>query len=366
LIDMKRLALIGCGRIAQHHARAISHCSHLNLVAVCDLNPSLVSDFSNLYDVEGFTNYHEMLNRLEIDVVAIITPSGIHYEHVKSILSIYHKDVIVEKPTFLKVSHVTEAYRLAQSLGLSIFPIFQNRFNNAVQRVYSGLQSGELGDIVSVNISVKWCRTQKYYDLSPWRGTFALDGGCLSNQGIHHIDLITYLCGSVCKVSSSHKTLGSLIEVEDTAVAHFELSTGAVGSLEITTAARPNDFEATLSLVCSNGIAKIGGVAVNELQIYTPDSASCIDFSEDFSSSIYGNGHLKLYESIERSYLDTSEHYLIPLQDVVSTISLLNSFYLSHSSGASVNPLLNQDSPLLGNDQKELYDMYRTPYSPPY
>lgn len=61
-----------------------------------------------------------------------------------------------------------------------------------------------------------------------------------------------------------------MIQVEDTAAAALEFSGGAIGTLEVTTAARPIDYEASLSLVCENGLAQIGGIAVNQLQVYTP------------------------------------------------------------------------------------------------
>ena len=128
-----------------------------------------------------------------------------------------------------------------------------------------------------------------------------MDGGCLTNQGIHHIDLFGSLGGEVARVSAVHATLGADIEVEDTATASIEFENRAVGALEITTAARPIDFEASLSLVCENGLAQIGGIAVNELQIYTPDPGACAANSEDFSGNVYGFGHVKLYEEIVAS-----------------------------------------------------------------
>ena len=120
-----------------------------------------------------------------------------------------------------------------------------------------------------VNVRVRWCRPDRYYNLAAWRGTFSQDGGALTNQGIHHVDLIRYLFGEVDSVSATMKTLGSKIEVEDSVVATFNLKNGAIGSLEITTAARPIDYEASISVLCSKGMSQIGGLAVNELQVFS-------------------------------------------------------------------------------------------------
>ena len=104
--------------------------------------------------------------------------------------------------------------------------------------------------------------------MSPWRGTYSHDGGALTNQGIHHVDLLRYLFGEVSYVNCQMKTLGSKIEVEDTVVATFGFKNGAVGTLEITTAARPIDYEASVSILGSKGMAQIGGIAVNKLEVF--------------------------------------------------------------------------------------------------
>ena len=106
--------------------------------------------------------------------------------------------------------------------------------------------------------------------MSQWRGTYSHDGGALSNQGIHHIDLLRYLGGEIDSVNCTMRTLGAT-EVEDTAIASIKYRDGSVGTLEVTTAARPDDFEASLSIVGSEGLVQLGGVAVNMLEIFSPD-----------------------------------------------------------------------------------------------
>ena len=66
-------------------------------------------------------------------------------------------------------------------------------------------------------------------------GNFSHDDGVLTNQGIHHIDLLRYLGGEVKKVFCKMKTFGSKIQVEDTATATLEFINGAVGTIEVTT-----------------------------------------------------------------------------------------------------------------------------------
>lgn len=359
-----RVAIIGCGRVSGHHCRSITQTDGVELVAVCDLVMEKAQAYHEQFGAKAYDNYYRMLaENPQINTVAIITPSGMHYEHVLDIISHFKKNVIVEKPTFMKPSQVKDAYARAAAAGVQLFAVFQNRHNLAVKRVREGLARGELGKLRSVSVRVRWCRPQRYYDLAPWRGTFAMDGGCLTNQGIHHIDLLKLLGGKIKRVSSTHKTLGADIEVEDTATAAIEFESGAVGALEITTAARPIDYEASISLVCENGLAQIGGIAVNELQTYTPDPAACAANSEDFSGNVYGHGHVKLYEEIA-AFFQQGKPFPVDQTDTLSTIQLLNAFYVADETQNWVTVAVAGDSTRLGRPDEKLASLYTTALPP--
>jgi len=356
-----KVAIIGCGRVSGHHCRSILQTDGAELVGVCDLVAEKAALYRDQFGARAYGDYHRMLSENpQINAVAIITPSGMHFEHAMDIIARYHKHIIVEKPTFMKPSQVTEAYGQAAAAGVQIFPVFQNRNNMAVQRVLRGVTQGELGRVRTAAVRVRWCRPQRYYDLAPWRGTFSMDGGCLTNQGIHHIDLLRNLGGEVSRVCGIHRTLGARIEVEDTATASFVFESGAIGTLEITTAARPIDYEASLSLVCENGLAQLGGIAVNELQIYTPDPGACAPSSEDFSGNVYGYGHVKVYEELV-AFFRQGCPYPVTYEDTLATIRLLNSFYIADEIGEWVDVATAGDSARLGRADEQLANLYRTP-----
>jgi UDP-N-acetyl-2-amino-2-deoxyglucuronate dehydrogenase len=354
------LGIIGCGRVSGHHCRSLRAAPGISLAAVCDLVPAKAEAYGVEFNVPHFTNYHEMFRRVpEINTVAIITPSGMHFEHAMDVMRRYRKNIVVEKPTFMRPSQLLEAYAAADRLGLQVFPVFQNRYNRAVQRVLRALRDGELGEIRVVAVRVRWCRPQRYYNLSPWRGTFAQDGGALTNQGVHHVDLLRFLGGQVAEVNASMRTLGADIEVEDTAIGTFRYPTGAVGLLEVTTAARPDDFEASISFVCEKGLAQIGGIAVNELQIFTPDPSSCSEWSEDFAD-LYGNGHVQIYRHIAEFFC-SGEPYPIRRDDALGTLRLLHAFYRSDEAGGWIAVDSEGESPRLGRPDETLANLYRTP-----
>lgn len=357
-----RVAVIGCGRVSGHHCDSIVKVDGVELVAICDLIEEKAANYGKKYHVPYFLNYREMFRALpQINTVAVITPSGMHFEHATEIMQRYRKHLIVEKPTFIRPSQVVAAYALAADLGLHIFPVFQNRYNLAVQRVRQALQDGELGAIRIVAVRVRWCRPTRYYDLAPWRGTYSQDGGALTNQGIHHVDLLRHLGGELRQVTAVMRTLGADIEVEDTVVATMTYRNQAVGDLEVTTAARPDNYEASISFVCEKGLAQIGGIAVNELQIFTPEPAACAAWSEDFSGCVYGNGHLEMYRDIS-AFFTRNVPYPVHRDDCLNTIKLLHAFYRAHEEGQWVEVDSPGEFDRLGEANEALANLYRTPF----
>jgi UDP-N-acetyl-2-amino-2-deoxyglucuronate dehydrogenase len=355
-----RVALIGCGRVAGHHLRSIAEVDGGEIVAVCDLAEDKAKAYGDQYRIPYFTNYHEMLTKVSgIDVVAIITPSGMHFEHGLEVMRRYRKHLIVEKPTFMRPEQAQAAYDTAADLGLRIFPVFQNRHNKSVQRVRRAIEAGELGDIQIMAVRVRWCRPQRYYDLSPWRGTFSHDGGALSNQGIHHVDLLRYLGGEVKRVNATMRTLGADIPAEDTVVGTMTYASRTVGVLEVTTAARPDDFEASLSIVGSKGLAQLGGWAVNDLQVFTPDPAACAEWTEKIPDA-YGFGHRTVYRNVVAD-LREGTPFPVNRDDCLNSLKLLHAFYRSDEAGGWVDVDSTEQSTRLGMPDDKISNLYRTP-----
>ena len=361
-----KIAIIGCGRIAGHHCQAIAKTKGAKLIAVCDIDTVRASEYGEVFKIPVFKDYNEMLkNREDIDTLVIATPSGMHYEHAIDIMGTYKKNIVVEKPTFMQPTQLDSAVKMAEKNNVYIYPVFQNRYNKAVKRVEKALKNDELGSLITLSVRLRWCRPQRYYDLAPWRGTFSHDGGALTNQTIHHVDLMRHLGGPIKRVNSVMKTLGAKIEVEDTTVGTIEYQSGALGTLESTTAARPDDFEASISLVCTKGMAQIGGIAVNELQIFTPEPEACAQNSEDFlgikgHGAVYGYGHLSMYRDIV-AHAKNNKMFPISYNDAFETLKLLHAFYRSDEIGDWVLVSENIESSRLGQADENISALYRSP-----
>jgi UDP-N-acetyl-2-amino-2-deoxyglucuronate dehydrogenase len=353
------VAIIGCGRVAGHHARAIAAHPGLHLVAVADLKPERLAALPSADAAARFTNYHEMLEQHpEVHLVAVITPSGMHYEHALDAVRLYGKHVVIEKPVVMTPAQGDALGRAARAANVQLFPVHQYRFNRCVQRILSAVRSGELGNIALATVRQRWCRPQQYYDRDPWRGTFALDGGCCTNQGIHHLDMLRYLAGEVRRVNAVMKTFNAEIEVEDTAAATLEFESGALGVVEITTAARPRDYESSLSIVGTKGTAMLGGWATDKLVTFSPKPSDEQEYSDSFPDA-YGFGHGDIYGAAYDTILRAGRP-AVEFEDACRTVRLLHALYASAERGTWVDLDTQPKSERLGRSNEALARIYRT------
>lgn len=235
-----RFAIVGCGNIGGLHAEVISSLPEAQLVAVCDSRPESAKRLAERYGVKWYTDYQDMICRNDVDVVNICTPSGAHLEPAVA-AAVAGKHVICEKPLEVTVERADRIISACDASGVHLAAILPLRFTPAARLAHQAIQQGRLGRPVLGEVSLKWWRTQEYYDAGGWRGTWALDGGgALMNQAIHRVDLLQWLLGPVESVCAATGILAhERIEVEDLAVGIARLRTGALGSLVASTATQP-------------------------------------------------------------------------------------------------------------------------------
>ncbi|MBK7907717.1 MAG: Gfo/Idh/MocA family oxidoreductase [Gemmatimonadetes bacterium] len=195
-----------------------------------------------------FGDMHAMMRQAPVDVVAVLTESGLHAEHVLA-LAPYGRHVVVEKPMALTLADADAMIRACAEADARLFVVKQNRFNVPVVKLREALDPSRFRKMVLGTVRVRWCRPQSYYDQDAWRGTWALDGGVLTNQASHHVDLLEWMLGDVESVFAMSTTRLAKVETEDTAVVTLRFANGALGVIEATTAARPRDLEGSLSLL---------------------------------------------------------------------------------------------------------------------
>lgn len=232
-------AIIGCGVIAPNHAEGIVHTPNARLVAVVDIVEEKARSFAQRYNCDWYLDYKEMLDRPDIDIVNICTPSGLHPEMAIEAMK-RGKHVITEKPMAITLDQADAMISASKEYNRKLACIFQRRTQNVFKKIKEVVSQGAIGKLVLGDAYMKYFRSQAYYDSGDWRGTWALDGGgALMNQGIHCIDLMQWIMGEVGSVFAYTRTLARRIEVEDTAVSVLEYKNGAIGVIEGTTSVVP-------------------------------------------------------------------------------------------------------------------------------
>jgi predicted dehydrogenase len=235
------------------------------VVAVCDIVREKADGLAKALSTESVYRYEDLLEK-DIGVVIVLTESGKHYEHARTGLEA-GKHVIVEKPAALLPDEIVANEKLAAGKGLMFSVVHQNRFNPAMRMLKKTFNKGRFGKMVLGTIRLRWCRYQEYYE-DGWHGTWKMDGGVINQQAIHHLDALQWVCGPIEKVAAVQANALNKLEAEDTTVASVKFCNGALGVIEATTAARPDDFEASISVVGEGGIAVIGGIALNKIETW--------------------------------------------------------------------------------------------------
>jgi predicted dehydrogenase len=241
-MDTIGCAIVGCGMIARFHIRALAEVPHTRVVALMDQIPDAAQKLaeSSGLNCTAYTELKPMLDRDDVGIVIVSTPSGAHMESAVAAAEA-GKHVVVEKPLEVTVERCDQIIGACDKNGVKLCTIFPSRFADANGALKAAVDAGRFGRLTLGETTCKWWRTQEYYDKGGWRGTWKLDGGgALMNQAIHNVDLLLWIMGPATHVTAFTATLAhERIEVEDTAVACLRFANGALGVIEATTSVHP-------------------------------------------------------------------------------------------------------------------------------
>ena len=338
---MLKFALVGCGRIAKRHSEllGLNQINNASLVAVCDIIEEKAKKIGQQFNVPYYTDMDTMMKNENIDVVSVLTESGYHAKHVIS-LTKYGKHIVVEKPMALTLDDADKMIQVCDENNVKLFVVKQNRFNVPIVKLREAIESKRFGKLVLGTIRVRWSRNQEYYDQDSWRGTWAMDGGVLTNQASHHIDLLEWMMGDVESVFAKSTTALVDIEAEDTAIVTLNFRNGALGIIEATTAVRPKDLEGSISILGAKGTVEIGGFAVNKMLHWNfQDKQESDDkVMEKYSvnpPNVYGFGHQAYYEHVVDS-INNNQAQLVDGLVGRKSLELITAIYESIETGREV------------------------------
>ena len=348
-----KYALIGCGRISPNHIAA-AKANNLEISGICDINPQNMRDKIlkfELASIHTYTDYKEMLEKEQPDLVAITTESG---KHAAIALDCIEAgcNIIIEKPIALSLADADEIVRRGHEKGVKVCANHQNRFNKSVQKIRDAVDKGRFGKMFYGTAHIRWSRDWEYYSRADWRGTWAQDGGALMNQCIHNIDLLRWMMGNEIDtvIGMTDKQNHDYIEAEDMGIALVKFKNGSYGIIEGTTNVYPKNLEETLYLFGQKGTIKAGGTSVNRIEEWRfsdqlDDPEEVMRRFHENPPNVYGFGHIPLYADMIDAIINDREPYVTG-EDGRRALELVLAIYKSAAEGVPVKLPLHECSTL--------------------
>lgn len=357
------VAITGCGVIGRTHAVALQAFPEVRIVALVDAIPAASESLADFIEKKGgprppqFTTLQEAFGAVDIDLVALATPSGLHIQQGLEVLAA-GKHVVIEKPLDVDLTRAQEieaAAKEAAGKGIVASVISQHRFDQSSVAVADAVAQGRFGRLTSAIASVAWWRSQGYYDSGDWRGTWSMDGGgALMNQGVHTVDLLLWFMGRPVEIHAHTARLAhERIEVEDTAVATITFENGGLAVLHATTAAYPG-LTVRVQLMGSEGSAVVdndrlqyfhskdaggesadmglqggGNQAEEELAKHPEEDYKAAD------PTVYPAGHVRQYRDILAA-IAGGRQAGVTVSDAVNALAAVRSVYVSATLGQPV------------------------------
>lgn len=256
--------------MGNEHLKILAQKPGVCVVGVCDHRPERARRMGEAHHLPFWTDYAAFLEEARPDVVHICSPTGYHAD--QGLLAAERGvHILCEKPLDIDLSKVDRLIAACDKNRVQLGCIFQKRASAAIQAVQRAIAEGRMGRLISCSISVKWWRSQSYYDKDDWRGTWLLDGGAFANQGIHSLDLMVWMAGPVVEVEYAHlETAMHRMEAEDFGIAVVRFENGARGTIEITTCCRP-DLATRLEVYGTKGAAAFDDAQVTRFGIEGQD-----------------------------------------------------------------------------------------------
>lgn len=306
-----RFAIVGCGRIAGRHKEHINN--NGMLVATCDTVRERADSFAEPFDAKAYDSVEEMLKQqaAQIDVVSVCSPNGLHAAHAIAALKA-GCHVLCEKPMGLTASECGEMIQAAERANRRLFVVKQNRFNPPVAAVKKAIDEGKLGRIYSVALNCFWNRNPDYYLNDPWKGSNALDGGCLYTQFSHFIDLLYWMVGDVVQAHAFADNFchQQTVDFEDCGVAALRFRNGALGTVNFTINSFKKNMEGSLTIFAEKGTLKIGGQYLNELEYQQIEDYEISGLPEGKPANQYGHyvGSMSNHDEVYANLVDVLRH----------------------------------------------------------
>ncbi|MGJ4940733.1 Gfo/Idh/MocA family protein [Bradyrhizobium sp. HKCCYLS1011] len=194
---MRKLSgvLIGCGAIAREHLTALAELDNVEVSGVCDISSARAEAMAERFQVPKFyTNHRDLLDELKPDLVHITTPPASHLPIAMDCLE-RGLNVFCEKPMTVQYADFCLLKDKAIAKGTMLMENQQNRFHSSVRRILQLIETGELGDVLDVQICLSLNITgpnSAYTDMNAPHFGMTLPGGVIGDF-LPHIAYLAYM-----------------------------------------------------------------------------------------------------------------------------------------------------------------------------
>jgi predicted dehydrogenase len=187
--------LIGCGAIAREHLTALADLENVEVGAVCDLSAARAEATAERFGVaKWFTDYEQLLDQSQPDLVHITTPPSSHFQIAKTCLA-RRLNVLCEKPVTTDYEQFKPLKQLALDNGCVFLENQNLRYHSSIKSMQEMLSAGEFGDLIDVQIFFALNLVgagSPYIDANASHFGLALKGGVIGDF-LTHIAYLTYL-----------------------------------------------------------------------------------------------------------------------------------------------------------------------------
>jgi predicted dehydrogenase len=198
------IGIIGCGKVAfERQLPALHLLPMAQVVAAADPDLCRVQKLCDQYTVpHHYTDYRELIQNPQVDVVAVLTPTGTHAEIGLAVMEA-NKHLFMEKPLALTVEECDRLVQKSRQISAKSIICFNLRWHRLIQQTQAIVKSGKLGHIFTVRGAYTHFRDGS--KAQPWHRTLNSGGGVTFNESVHNTDLFRFLLKSeVTEVFALH------------------------------------------------------------------------------------------------------------------------------------------------------------------
>lgn len=326
-----KFAVVGFGHIGKRHAEMIHRNDESELVALIDINEQCLED-AHIYNVPLFTTLEDFFSaNIDVDVINIATPNGLHAKQGVQVLEAgYH--LVIEKPMTLHNEDAEKLIQISKKQGKEIFCVMQNRYSPPSIWLKELIDSKVLGAIYMVQINCYWNRDERYYEPSSWHGTQDLDGGSLFTQFSHFIDLMYWCFGDIKNINArfndfNHQTM---TDFEDSGFINFDFENGGMGIFNYSTSVYDKNLESSITIIAENGSVKVGGQYMNKVEYCHIKDYQMPDLKETCDHNDYG------------AYKGSAANHHFFIQNVIDVLKRNEKITANAIEGSKVVNIINK------------------------